>query len=41
MPIMDLYDGTPDPEEHLGVYKAHITSKTWRTQRIADISPLP
>jgi len=22
MPTMDLYDGTIDPEEHLGVYKA-------------------
>jgi len=24
MPILDLYDGTTDPEEHLGVYKAQM-----------------
>jgi len=24
MPTMDLYDGTTDPEEHLGVYKAQM-----------------
>ena len=24
MPTVDLYDGTIDPEEHLGVYKAQM-----------------
>ena len=24
MPTVDLYDGTTDPEEHLGVYKAQM-----------------
>jgi len=24
MPTMDLYDGTTDPEEHLGVYKTQM-----------------
>ena len=24
MPMLDLYDGTGDPEEHLGVYKAQM-----------------
>ena len=24
MPTLNLYDGAADPEEHLGVYKAHI-----------------
>jgi len=24
MPTVDLYDGTTDPEEHLGVHKAQI-----------------
>ena len=24
MPMVDLYDGSTDPEEHLGVYKAQM-----------------
>lgn len=24
MPIMDLYDGTTNPDEHLGVYEAQM-----------------
>jgi len=24
MPTLDLYDGTTDPEEHLGIYKAQM-----------------
>jgi len=24
MPTVDLYDGTTDPEEHVGVYKAQM-----------------
>ena len=24
MPMVDLYDGTTDPEEHIGVYQAQM-----------------
>jgi len=37
MPTMDLYDGTTNPEEHLGVYKAQMYCKAWMTRHTVAI----
>ena len=40
MPTVDLYDGTTDPEEHLGMYKAQMYVRMRTTQHTVDTSLL-
>ena len=41
MPMVDLYDRTTDPEEHLGVYKAQMYVQDVDDNAIAAIFLLP